>query len=183
MIKRLILCGAGSSGKDYLKHYLNHHGFKLSVSHTTRDPRIGEIEGLTYYYITDDVFLSMIDNNEFREWNKFADKWYYGTTLTQFVNADLFIMTPSGISALTIEERAESLVIYLCIDETTRLNRLYARNDKDSPSRRILTDRVDFDNFSDYDWKIVDPNFDLDNVYERIQHVYARDLVDKKMSQ
>lgn len=167
-MKRVILIGPGASGKDYLKHELEKVGFKCSVSHTTRNPRPGEVEGVSYYFINDEQFKSMIDNNEFREWNKFADKWYYGTTNVHFNAANLFIMTPSGIRALTPEERGESCVVYLNMSEEVRRARLMERQDKDEPERRLATDRVDFENYSDYDLMVTDPNFNAIDVLETI---------------
>lgn len=167
-MKRVILIGPGASGKDFLKHELEQKGFKCSVSYTTRPPRPGEVEGVNYYYISEDKFLGMINNNEFREWNKFADKWYYGTSKKHFAAANLFIMTPSGVRALTLEEREESLVIYIDAPEDVRRSRLMSRKDADDPERRLATDRKDFEGFVNFDWHITDPEFSTDKIYERI---------------
>lgn len=170
-MKRVIIVGAGASGKDYLKHYLETKGFTCSVSCTTRPARPGEVEGINYNFISEAEFLSMIDNNEFREWNKFAGKWYYGTTNRHFDAANLFIMTPSGIRALTLEDRMESLVIYIDVPEQVRRLRLMARSDADNPERRLDTDRIDFIDFKNFDWHITDPEFDLGELYSRIRDV------------
>jgi guanylate kinase len=168
-MKRVILIGPGASGKDFLKHELERKGFKCSVSFTTRPPRPGEVEGVNYYYISEEQFLGMINNDEFREWNKFADKWYYGTPKKHFDGANLFIMTPSGIKALTDEERSESLVIYIDAPEDVRRQRLASRKDADDPERRLATDRADFAGFKDFDWHITDPEFSADEMYEKIE--------------
>ena len=39
----------------------------FSVSHTTRQPRAGEIEGTSYYYVSHERFLSMVEAGEFLE--------------------------------------------------------------------------------------------------------------------
>ena len=49
---------------------------------TTRAPRIGEEEGINYYYIDKDTFERMIANNELLEWAKVYDN-YYGTPKKQ----------------------------------------------------------------------------------------------------
>ncbi|HEX2060811.1 MAG TPA: guanylate kinase [Thermoanaerobaculia bacterium] len=40
----------------------------FSVSHTTRSPRAGEIEGVSYYFVTEEHFRGMIERREFLEW-------------------------------------------------------------------------------------------------------------------
>lgn len=168
MIKRVIITSPGCGGKDFLKSALEKKGFKCSVSYTTRPPRTGEIDGVNYHYITEDKFLQMVGNDEFREWNKFADKWYYGTSKVLFYSANLFIMTPSGIRALNTAERSESLIVYLDIAEDVRRQRLSARMDADDPERRLGTDRVDFAGFEDFDLLITDHEFNTDELYETI---------------
>ena len=50
-----------------------------SVSHTTRKPRKGEIDGIDYYFVSKTAFTEMIHNGEFLEW---ADVYgeFYGTS-------------------------------------------------------------------------------------------------------
>ena len=53
-----------------------------------------------------------------------------------------------------------TLVIYLAIPEEIRRERMNRRvGNADSVERRIASDRKDFENFTDYDIKITDPNF------------------------
>jgi guanylate kinase len=54
--KIYILIGPSASGKTTLGRFLQDNGVEELVSHTTRDMRDGEEEGLTYYYTTRDKF-------------------------------------------------------------------------------------------------------------------------------
>ena len=49
-----------------------------SVSATTRKPRAGEIEGVSYYFVTREKFLEMIENGEFLEYAEYVGE-FYGT--------------------------------------------------------------------------------------------------------
>ena len=40
----------------------------LTVSATTRTPRAGEVEGISYYYLTEDEFSARVAAGEFVEW-------------------------------------------------------------------------------------------------------------------
>ncbi len=50
----------------------------LSVSHTTRPPRPGEVDGRDYHFVDRDSFLAMTNRGEFLEWAEVFDN-HYGT--------------------------------------------------------------------------------------------------------
>jgi guanylate kinase len=157
---KIIICGKGASGKDFLKRRFIERGFKQSVTYTTRPPRPAEKDGIDYHFIDETLFKEMIDNGDFREWNIFGDmKWHYGTTVREFNEASIFIMSPSGIRALTPVERKKCFVIYIDISEEIRRVRLNERKDLDDPERRIKTDIEDFKDFSNYDLRMTNHDF------------------------
>ena len=49
-----------------------------SVSVTTRRPRAGETEGVSYFFVTHEQFADMVDNNELFEYAQYIGE-YYGT--------------------------------------------------------------------------------------------------------
>jgi guanylate kinase len=51
---------------------------KFSVSHTTREPRDNEIDGIDYYFISEKNFEEKIKHDKFIEWAK-VYQYYYGT--------------------------------------------------------------------------------------------------------
>ena len=70
----LVVSGPAGVGKGTLDKALleRHQDMKLSVSATTRAPRPGEIDGVHYFFKTEEEFKAMIERNEF-----LAN--YYGT--------------------------------------------------------------------------------------------------------
>ena len=58
---------------------------KLSVSHTTRDPRPGEQNGREYHFTTVDEFLKKRDAGEFLEYAEVHGN-FYGTSRVQIAN-------------------------------------------------------------------------------------------------
>ena len=166
MKKRLIIVGKGGSGKDHLRKMLVEKGFKYCVSHTTRPIREGEENGKDYWFIPSSRLSGMAD--EFYE-AVFFNNWFYGTSLHEFQTSNLFIMTPKGIAKLKPEDRKESVVLYLDIDEETRRKRLEGRRDADDVKRRLEADYLDFLDFTDFDHCIKDSSFtnigEIGNVY------------------
>ena len=164
--KRLIIVGKGGSGKDHLRKILVEGGFKYCVSHTTRPIREGEENGKDYWFMESSKLVSMAD--DFYE-AVFFNSWFYGTSLNEFYTANLFIMTPKGVEKLKPEDREESTILYLNIDEETRKSRLESRRDADDVKRRLEADFADFKDFTDFDFEIKDSNFtdigDIGNVY------------------
>ena len=80
--KLIIITGPSGVGKGtVVKELLDRNkDIWLSISATTRNPRIGEKDGENYYFISDERFKNMIDKKEFLEWAQFAGN-YYGTPL------------------------------------------------------------------------------------------------------
>lgn len=163
MINRLILAGKGASGKDFLLSSLREKGFIANVSFTTRPPRPGEIEGINYHFIQDEVFKEFELLNLFYETASF-NGWSYGTGIASWKNSQIFIMTPVGISKIRPEDRQDCFIVYLDISEDIRRDRLRERSDADSIERRIEADQKDFKNFFDFDIRITDHNFSMHTV-------------------
>lgn len=164
MNKRVIIVGKGGSGKDHLRKSLSEMGYKYCVSHTSRPPRQGEEDGVDYFFVSiEDVSDPVFLEKNFYEWVTF-NGWFYGTSVSEFKQSDLLIMTPSGVEKLRHEDRKNSHIIYLDIPEEIRRQRLLSRRDADHVERRLAADQEDFSNFDDYDEQITDPFFNLQNL-------------------
>jgi guanylate kinase len=176
---RVILVGKSAAGKDHARKIMEQWlGMKYQVSYTTRPPRSDEQDGLDYFFYTDEQFIEKIDADEWYEFVVF-NGWYYGTTKEQFyTKGSAFIMTPSGLSHLSEKDRAESLVIYLDMDEEIRRSRMEQRGgNADSVDRRIMADRVDFQDFNNYDVRIDDHKFYITDIAKVVEEHLGIKLV------
>ncbi len=81
--KLIIITGPSGVGKGtVVKELLDRNkDIWLSISATTRNPRMGEKDGENYYFISDERFKDMINKKKFLEWAQFAGN-YYGTPLS-----------------------------------------------------------------------------------------------------
>jgi len=104
----------------------------------------------------------------------YFNNWFYGTSNKEFYTSNLFIMTPKGITKLKPEDRKESVIVYLNIDEENRKKRLEERRDADDVKRRLEADFQDFHDFTDFDFEIKNPSFtdigEIGNVYFYKRH-------------
>ena len=75
-----VLTGPSGVGKGTIvKKILDSHSdVWLSISATTRKPRIGEIEGQHYFFLEKKNFQEIIDKEGFLEWASFSNN-FYGT--------------------------------------------------------------------------------------------------------
>ncbi len=77
-----IISAASGTGKTTLVSRLlkNHDDIRVSISHTTRQPREGETHGVHYHFVLKEEFESLIDQRAFLEHaNVFGN--YYGTSI------------------------------------------------------------------------------------------------------
>ncbi|MFK3558406.1 guanylate kinase [Pasteurella multocida] len=80
-----ILSAPSGAGKSSLISALlnqqQDNKMMVSVSHTTRQPRPGEQEGVHYYFVSVETFESLIEQDLFLEYAKVFGGNYYGTSL------------------------------------------------------------------------------------------------------
>lgn len=74
-----VISGFSGVGKGTLiKNLLSKFDYALSISATSRAPRMGEENGREYFFLTRDEFSAMIKNNGFIEWAEYVGN-FYGT--------------------------------------------------------------------------------------------------------
>ena len=82
----IVLSSPSGAGKTTLTKLLSkNNNYLISVSYTTRKPRINEVDAKDYYFVNEDKFKSLIKNNEFLEYAKVFNH-LYGTSKSQVIN-------------------------------------------------------------------------------------------------
>ena len=76
-----IISAASGAGKTSLVKKLLTliNDLTLSISHTTRNPRPGEIDGKDYFFVTNEIFAEMVKKDKFLETAKCHGS-FYGTS-------------------------------------------------------------------------------------------------------
>ena len=151
MYKIIALCGKSGVGKDslmmavfsHLEKYLN-----PIISHTTRPRREKEIADKNYHFVSNDQFLTLIDENKMLETTCF-NNWYYGTSIDSLSDSkiNIGVFNPEGIISLLKDDRIELEIYYITAKGKTRLIRQLNREenpDVDEIIRRYTTDEIQF---------------------------------------
>ena len=82
----IILSSPSGAGKTTLVNLLSKlDNFEISISHTTRKPRPQEQQDKDYYFVSEEEFKRLINNQEFLEYAKVFNN-LYGTTRTPVIN-------------------------------------------------------------------------------------------------
>ena len=131
--KLIIVSGPSGSGKStvtkLVKDRLN---IPLSISATTRQPRVGEIDGKDYFFLTKEIFEQKIRNDEFYEYANVHGN-YYGTlkkVVERNLNKGLNVILEIDVQgALIVKEKKKDaiLVFFRTKDMETLENRLRNR--------------------------------------------------------
>ena len=158
-MSKIALVGKAASGKDYLKAKLIKRGMNFGVSTTTRPPREGEVDGVDYHFITEDEFLSHIAYENIVFYQRFNGH-LYGITKHEFQRCDAVILNAEVLSKMPEDVRYSLFVIYLNIDDGTRMKRMKERGFSDVEiTERIYADMKQYEGFDNYDMMITNPNF------------------------
>ena len=82
-----VLSSPSGVGKTTLTKKIsqNNKNFLISISHTTRKPRVNEVNGKDYFFINEKEFNKLIKASSFFEYAKIFDN-YYGTTKKQVLD-------------------------------------------------------------------------------------------------
>lgn len=80
-----IISAPSGAGKSSLISALlsqdKSHKMMVSVSHTTRNPRPGEVNGVHYHFVSHEEFEHLIEQDLFLEYAQVYGNNYYGTSL------------------------------------------------------------------------------------------------------
>ena len=98
----IALIGASGSGKSTIEKRLNEdYGYEKIISYTTRNPRIGETNGVDYNFITNDEFQKLIDDDKMAEYDEYSQGRLYGTLKEDYTSGDkVIVLTPNGYRQL-----------------------------------------------------------------------------------
>lgn len=179
-LKPLILSGPSGCGKSTLiGHLLTAfpNKFELTVSHTTRKPRINEKEGFHYYFVSKSHFENMISKDEFLEFEEVHGK-YYGTSKNEIVrilNKSVIPILDIDINgAININKNCKiSAANYLFITTkniSTLKQRLSSRGTEteESLNLRILNAETEINKAK------------LSNIYQKNDYIINEDLAETK---
>ncbi len=174
----VVLAGASASGKtEVAKLLAAKYGISKVITTTTRPKRVGEINGVDYYFVTKEEFDKMIANDEFVEYTVFNDN-YYGSTKSGISVGKCVVIDPKGLKSYQALNDPSIITFFLQTDENTRFERMMSRGDnKDDAQKRILHDRIAFDPA-----QVVKVDFVVNSQTQNVEEV-TKEIYDKYVAE
>ena len=151
----ILLVGKSASGKDTIRKHLNRAGFPSVVTYTTRPMRKGEVDGATYFFVTQSKFKEMEAQGFFLETTSYnvanGDTWYYGSAYPNLQFNSVMIVNPDGLKAIK-EKFGNEVVSFLITakDEVLKNRQIKRGDDPKEAERRLEADNKDFQGIEDY---------------------------------
>lgn len=111
-------CGKGTVSKSLLER---NEDIVFSISSTTRKKRIGEKDGVNYFFTNKDEFNQRIENNEFLE-HAFVHNNYYGTprdfVLKEIEKGEIVLLEIDVQGAMQVKKNYKNVVFVFLLPPT-----------------------------------------------------------------
>lgn len=174
-----IVAGCSGVGKGTLLKLFREKNpeIKLSISATTRQPRQGEEDGVSYFFISKEEFQESIKNNEFLEWAEFSGN-FYGTKKS-FVEKTLakghnLILEIEVQGAKQVKEKMpDAITIFIMPPSLEDLEaRLRGRKTEDEATiqKRLSAAAREIEAGKNFDYRIVNDN--IEDALEVLQKIF-----------
>ncbi len=167
----VILSSPSGAGKTTLvKKISSRNNFKISISHTTRRPRLNERNGKDYYFINIKEFKSLIKQGKFLEHAK-VFKNYYGslkkTVVEKLKKGEnvIFDIDWQGTRQIIKKKLKYKIITIFILPPTKKelFNRLLKRDQKDKKiaRERMKQFRADVMHWKEYDFTVINDKVEL----------------------
>lgn len=188
MKKGSIIIISGPSGvgkKTIIDQFIHNEQLNLcySISMTTREPREGEVNGVDYYFVSNEEFNDAIKNNKLLEWAEFATN-KYGTPIERLYekinegkNVILEIEVVGAMDVMAKLDKSEYFSIFIIppsIEELKR--RLLNRNTEsiEKINKRIERAKVEITTTKNYDYVVL--NDDATRAMTEITEIIKKEI-------
>ena len=179
----LVLSGPSGSGKGTISKEVlrRNEDIVFSVSATTRKPRTGEEEGKNYFFIEEDRFKNMVENNEFLE-SALVHNNYYGTprkfVMDEISKGEIVLLEIDVQGAMQVKENyPEAVFIFLLPPTMEELkNRIIGRGTEteEDINRRFQNAFKEIEFIDEYDYLVIN-----DKIEEAAVNIEAIILAEK----
>ena len=182
----IILSSPSGAGKTTLVNLLSKkENYLISVSHTTRNPRPGEINNKDYYFVNDNEFQRLIRNEEFLEYAKVFNN-LYGTTRTPVIDNlnkgknVLFDIDWQGADQIKNKKLDYKLISFFILPPSKEV--LFQRlSNRDMKDKLIVEERMkqferDVLHWINYDYVVI--NDKIENCFDKINNLIQAELND-----
>ena len=160
----IVLSGPSGVGKSTViaELFSQRSNIYFSVSYTTRQPRVGEQDGVNYNFVSREEFERMIADDELLEYAEYVDN-YYGTSIKlirEKLDAGIDVLLDIEVQgAAKVRARCpDALFIFIIPPSFEELSRRLHRRNTDSEdviAGRLAKARQEFREIAKYDYLVI----------------------------
>ena len=160
----IVLSGPSGVGKSTViaELFAQRSNIYFSVSYTTRQPRVGEQDGVNYSFVSREEFERMIADDELLEYAEYVDN-YYGTSMKliqEKLDAGIDVLLDIEVQgAAKVRARCpDALFIFIIPPSFEELSRRLHRRNTDSEeviAGRLAKARQEFREIPKYDYLVI----------------------------
>tara|TARA_A100001011_G_scaffold369700_1_gene425249 strand:+ start:43 stop:675 length:633 start_codon:yes stop_codon:yes gene_type:complete len=180
----IVLSSPSGAGKTTLVKMLSKlDNFEISISHTTRQPRPNETKNHDYFFVKENDFKRLINNDEFLEYAKVFNN-FYGTTKTPIIDKlnrgknVLFDIDWQGADQIKNKKLDYKLITFFILPPSKNVlfERLSTRDMKDKLIAEERMKQFDRDvlHWINYDYVVI--NDDLEMCFSKIQNLINAEI-------
>ena len=134
----LALIGKSGSGKTTIEDTLiREHGFKRAISHTSREKRVNDVEGVNYYFVSKAEMERLWETGELVERVDYLDN-IYGFVESECKPDRVVAVLPDGLKQLNRRKDLNIFSVYLDVSYDVRKERMSGRGDSDENVEKRL---------------------------------------------
>jgi guanylate kinase len=175
----IVLVGASASGKTELaKQLYQYYGYTKCITTTTREPRINEVDGVDYHFLTKQSFEDLIKQDAFYEVTHY-NGYLYGIQKKDVNNQGVIIVDPHGANVLVEKAKKDVFVVFVEPSESFRKERMLKRGDALSLiNQRLKNDATVFQKhqFIRIDLDLINEDHSLDELERMVHQAYQNSL-------
>ena len=181
----IVLSSPSGAGKTTLVKMLSKmDNYEISISHTTRQPRLNESNNKDYYFVNEDEFKRLINNQEFLEYAKVFNN-FYGTTRTPVIDRlnkgknILFDIDWQGADQIKNKKLDYKLITFFILPPSKEV--LFERlSNRDMKDKLIAEERMkqfgrDVLHWINYDYVVI--NDDLESCYSKMINLVEAEVL------
>lgn len=149
----IVVSGKSGAGKtELVKEVCKQMNLKRAVTYTTRPKRDGEVDGVDYNFVTEDVFNSLSLVAKETIYTEDKGVWRYGLDPRDIKEKDIAILNPKGIFDLRNNNFITDNIydIEIRVHDLIRLQRIEKRKDNQTEvekTRRFIDDNNLFEDY------------------------------------
>jgi len=165
----IIFSGPSGVGKStIINELINHKDLYFSVSHTTREKRHNEENGVDYFFISEDEFNNLINNDFFIEYEKYGTD-FYGTGMDQLSTSNPITVLDVEVNGATklLNENKSFIGIFIDIENEELIERLKERgHDEEFINKRMNLANEQRSKINEFDFIV--KNVDINTTVKEI---------------